>query len=217
MTHHVDSTQAVVRLDHVSFSYPGQLTPLFEQLDLTWSPGWCGIVGANGAGKSTLLRLVAGLLSPDSGRVYAPGALYCAQRVEALGTLRDEVLQCWGSDAMRIRAILELDEEVLWRWETCSSGERKRWQVGHALMRNPEILLMDEPTNHLDAEAREAVRAALDAYHGTGMLVSHDRHLLDALTTQTLWIEGDGEVTWYAAPYTQAVSLREAERLRYLR
>ena len=75
---------------------------------------------------------------------------------------------------------------ALERWSTLSPGERKRWQIGAALAREPDVLLLDEPTNHLDAEAREWLVSALRRFRGVGVLVSHDRELLEALTTSTL-------------------------------
>lgn len=209
-------TKAVVRLEHVSFSHPGQPRALFNDVNLSLTAGWCGIVGANGAGKSTLLTLIAGLREPHAGHVHGPPGFYCAQQVDAIGTIREDVTACWDSRAMKWRALLSLDDADLWRWESCSSGERKRWQVAHALMQNPELLLLDEPTNHLDVQAKAMLRDALQDFRGCGVIVSHDRDLLDALTQHTLWVETDGEVTLYPAAYSEAARLRAARRSAYL-
>ena len=78
-------------------------------------------------------------------------------------------------------APLSLRADELARWPTLSPGERKRWQVGAALAARPDVLILDEPTNHLDAEARAVLVAVLERFSGIGVLVSHDRELLDAL------------------------------------
>ena len=75
------------------------------------------------------------------------------------------------------------------RWESLSHGERKRSQIAVALWRAPRILAVDEPTNHLDAGARSLVIAALRSFSGVGILVSHDRELLEALCGQCVFVE----------------------------
>jgi ATPase subunit of ABC transporter with duplicated ATPase domains len=89
-------------------------------------------------------------------------------------------------DAARIRGRLALDPAAIARWTSLSLGERKRWQIGAALVETPNVLLLDEPTNHLDTRARELLVAALARFRGIGVVVSHDRALLDALTEMTL-------------------------------
>src|SRR5262249_51783755 len=115
--------------------------------------------------------------------------------------------------AHRIRGLLSLEPHALARWPTLSPGERKRWQVGAALAASPGILLLDEPTNHLDDSAREQLVAALSGFDGIGIVVSHDRDLLNALTSRTLRLEAGALREWPGC-YDVARSLWEAEAKR---
>jgi ATPase subunit of ABC transporter with duplicated ATPase domains len=105
---------------------------------------------------------------------------------------------------------LAIDPASLHRWETLSPGERKRWQLGAALASEPDILLLDEPTNHLDTEARPLVEEALAGFTGVGLVISHDRVLLDRLTIRTLRVQHGGVRLW-AAPYSVALEEWMAE------
>jgi ATPase subunit of ABC transporter with duplicated ATPase domains len=175
----------------VAFAYR-DAAPLFHGVDLVLTPGFYGLVGENGSGKSTLLRILAGELRPDEGRVVAApeGALVvsCAQEVDAIGPDIEMLASREDADAYRLRAVLRLETSELARWSTLSPGKRKRWQVAGALGREPDVLLLDEPTNHLDVEARRWLVAALSRFRGVGIVVSHDRALLGALTKKTLRI-----------------------------
>ncbi len=202
-----------LHLQNVSFSYSDR-APLFSGGTVHLTAGWTGLVGANGAGKTTLLRLLAGELMPRVGqvRLEPPAARIelCAQRVEDLTEALNEFADSWDGPAQRLRGRLRLDAQELERWPTLSPGERKRWQIGAALWHEPEVLLLDEPTNHLDAGARDLLSAALAGFRGVGLLVSHDRGLLDELTAATLRLEAGALRLWPAA-YTQARELWLAE------
>ena len=167
-------------------------------------------MGENGAGKTTLLRLVAGELDPTGGhvRVEPVGARtsLCSQTVDAPDATVATLAASGTGPAHRLRGMLGLVPSSLARWDTLSPGERKRWQIGAALYAAPEVLLLDEPTNHLDATGRELLVAALRAFRGVGILVSHDRELLEALATRTLRLH-QAELRSYP------VGLREAQRL----
>jgi len=179
-------------LAHVSFAH-ADAVPLLTDVTRILELGWSGLVGANGAGKTTLLRILCGDLMPDSGSVRTvPAGLrvqLCPQAVEAL---TDDVVMfaetCDGR-AARLRGLLALAGADLTRWATLSPGERKRWQIGSALAADPGMLLLDEPTNHLDAAARDLLIDALRLFDGIGVVVSHDRALLNALTGSTLRLE----------------------------
>ncbi len=200
----------------LSFSFD---VPLFSEVTFQLLPGWTGLVGANGAGKTTLLRLLTRELTPTSGTLrFEPRdarVVWCEQRVEA----PDEHVQSfvWAADglARRLHGRLRLEPEQVDRWPTLSPGERKRWQLGAALWSEPEVLLLDEPTNHLDDDGRRLLLEALREFAGVGVVVSHDRVLLDALTTATLRLHG-GTARLWSAPFSAAREswLREEAQLR---
>ncbi len=181
-----------LHLESVSFSHVDALA-ILEDASLVLSPGWTGVVGPNGAGKSTLLDLLAGELLPQQGRVRCEpsGArvLRCRQTAEQLEPGIAAFGAAYDRASIRWRARLELDEQSLERWPSLSPGERRRWQVGAALAGEPDALLLDEPTDHLDGDARDVLVNALRRFDGVGVVVSHDRTLLDALTDRTVRVE----------------------------
>jgi ATPase subunit of ABC transporter with duplicated ATPase domains len=194
----------------------GFSSPLFEGLSCTFDVGFTGLVGANGAGKTTLLRLIAGELVPHAGRVrLAPqgSVVWCRQESrEQLEELRDFAADD-SKRARRWRGALEIQPDQLQRFAQLSSGERKRWQLAFALAQEPDVLLLDEPTNHLDRSARALIGAALRRFPGTAILVSHDRTLLDGLTTRTLRLGGAAARSFpgnYSAAQAEWESLRRA-------
>ena len=81
-----------------------------------------------------------------------------------------------------------LYEVITSRWPTLSHGERKRAQIAVALWQQPDVLLLDEPTNHIDITAHELLIEALTSFRGIGLLVSHDRDLLDLLCQQCIFL-----------------------------
>jgi ATPase subunit of ABC transporter with duplicated ATPase domains len=191
-----------VRLEAVSFSFSD--LQLLDQVELTFPSGWTGVVGPNGSGKSTLLSLLSGALAPTHGHVSRPGlTLLCEQRVDAASEEVRAFAAADDGEAHRLRGVLELDPAQLQRWATLSPGERKRWQVGAALHREPEVLLLDEPGNHLDRNGRALLIRSLERFEGVGVVVSHDRELLDALTQATVRLE-HGRARHSPLPYSLA-------------
>ncbi len=183
----------------VSFAHD----PLFSSVHLTLADQeWVGLVGANGSGKTTLLRVLAGELAPTEGVLLRrPDAtfVHCPQSVGEPGP---DVLALADSPS-RWSSLLQLDPRTLDRWPTASPGERKRWQIGAALSREPDVLLLDEPTNHLDGRARALLLGALREHRGAGIVVSHDRELLDALAHRIVRV-ADRTVTTWSGPYAVA-------------
>jgi ATPase subunit of ABC transporter with duplicated ATPase domains len=179
-----------ILFQNVSFTYETATQPLINELTAHFPRGWTGIVGANGVGKSTLLKLATGKLQPSNGRVVIPDtAIYCQQRTDDVPNRMNELIRTMDGDAQEIKGRLRVDDDWVLRWPTLSHGERKRAQIAVAMWRNPLVLAVDEPTNHLDVEAQELLYTALSNFQGVGLLVSHDRNLLDNLCRQCLFIE----------------------------
>ena len=197
--------------DHLNFAYDSSPTDLIRDLTAHIPTGWTGVVGVNGAGKTTLLELATGRLTPVTGSVRRRDpAVYCAQRTAAAPAELPQFAADLGARAHTLRRQLGVDDEWSARWATLSHGERKRAQLAVALWAEPAVLAVDEPTNHLDEDATRLIAAALKAYRGVGLLVSHDRALLDALCTQCIFFEGSGSIRLRPGNY----SCGDAERQR---
>ena len=179
-----------LQFQNVSFTYASMTRPLLVEVKAHFPTGWTGVVGPNGAGKSTLLMLAVGELKPEEGTVTHSGqAIYCAQRTDLPPEALPDFMYAGDREAMVLRDQLGMDDSWLDRWDTLSHGERKRAQIGVALWLNPDVLALDEPTNHIDDAARQLLIGALRRYEGVGLLVSHDRELLDALCDQCLFLD----------------------------
>jgi ATPase subunit of ABC transporter with duplicated ATPase domains len=182
--------QASINFQGVSFTYDAMTSPLLEELTVHFPIGWTGIIGANGVGKTTILRLATGELKPQQGRVSGPGnRIYCQQRTDDIPDMLFELMEATDGDACEIKDRLEVDDDWPRRWATLSHGERKRAQIAVAMWCQPRVLAVDEPTNHLDIEPRDLLFSALGSFQGIGLLVSHDRELLDGLCHQCLFVE----------------------------
>jgi len=200
-----------VRLERIRFAH-SDAAPILDGADAQLDEGWTGLVGPNGAGKTTVLRLVAGELEPWEGRVRLrpEGArvVLCPQRVDAPQESVRELASRLvdgraGGAERRIAAGLDLSAGDVPRWPTLSPGERKRWQIAAALTAQPDVLLLDEPTNHVDAGARRLLVEELGRFRGVGVVVSHDRALLEGLTSRTLRLEA-GALRAFDGPYGTA-------------
>jgi ATPase subunit of ABC transporter with duplicated ATPase domains len=196
----------------VYFSYPSSINPVLENISVDFHEGWTGITGDNGAGKSTLLMLAAGLLEPSAGSVSGGRGMYCPQRTDDLPGGWEDFFFAADGEAGRILSRLGIEADWPYRWDTLSHGERKRLQLGTALWRQPEFLALDEPTNHLDREARDLITGALENYSGAGLLVSHDRALLDRLCGACLFIRG-GTAILRPGGVSQGIAEEERESL----
>jgi ATP-binding cassette, subfamily F, member 3 len=183
------------------------------------------LVGPNGSGKTTLLETVLSRHEARAGKArlgHGVEAAYFSQHEVEL----DERLTVLETAQQETGLSRPLAQSLLGRflfsgWEehqksvsVLSGGERRRLALALVVASGANFLVLDEPTNHLDLESREALEAALEAFPGTVLLVSHDRALLDAVAERTLAIE-DGSVRSYDGGWAEYAARREeAARLR---
>ena len=183
-------TDLSLQFQNISFAYDRATQLIIRNLSVHFTPGWTGIVGANGVGKSTILKLATGDLTCQQGRVIMPEfAIYCQQRTDDAPDQLQGLIDSMDGEAFEIKGRLGVEDDWARRWTTLSHGERKRAQIAVAMWRKPQVLAVDEPTNHLDANAQDLLFEALSTFQGIGLLVSHDRRLLDDLCHQCLFVE----------------------------
>ncbi len=195
----------------ISFGYESSIDDLFEEITFRLHKGWTGVIGANGSGKTTLLKLASGLLSDYSGNIHQPlTKVYCEQRTDSAPKNLSDFFNSYNKSSYKLIDALKLNSEWVNRWGNLSHGERKRLQLALALWENPELLAIDEPTNHLDIEAKEMVVSTLKNYSGVGLIVSHDRDVLDGLCSRILFIDPP-EVTLRNGNFTQATEQHNKE------
>ena len=206
----------IVNIENVSKAF--DIKVLLDSVSLGVSEGErIGIVGRNGCGKSTLMKLIAGIESPDSGRVTQSnqaeiGYLAQVDLAEATATVRDVVIgkrptHEWASDAS-IREIFTglfggFDEEMLNRnFQSLSGGEKRRVGLARLLIEDLDLIMLDEPTNHLDVEGVAWLASHLTERKNLSVLVvTHDRWFLDAVTDRTWEVVG-GKVEEYDGGYS---------------
>ncbi|MBR9973119.1 ABC-F family ATP-binding cassette domain-containing protein [Magnetospirillum sulfuroxidans] len=163
------------------------------------------LLGANGNGKSTLSKVLSGRLKLLSGDMHRPAKLrigYFAQHqtdeLDLGRTPYDHMLDLMkAAPESKVRAQLgrfgfEQDRADV-KVENLSGGEKARLLFALMSRDAPHLMILDEPTNHLDIDSREALVAALNAYEGAVVLVSHDPHLVE-LVADRLWLVADGKV-----------------------
>jgi len=169
-------------------------------------------VGPNGAGKSTLLKLLAGVLSVQSGSRELGHNVrvgYCSQhRVETLNldhSVLEEASDCGKQvpeQTVRtlLGAFLFRGDEVFKRVGVLSGGEKSRLVLAKLLLNPPNFLLMDEPTTHLDMASIDALVQALQQYEGTLVFISHDVYFIKSIASSVLHVRG-GVLTFYPGDY----------------
>ena len=164
-----------------------------------------GLIGKNGVGKSTLLKLIVGDLKPDSGEIKIGNRVkigYLSQGHEELNvnaTPIEELINEFGLTIERARAELarldlgvQIVEKPIFE---LSGGEKTRVALSKLILTGANFLLLDEPTNHLDLPAREAIESALKSFDGTILIVTHDRYLLESVTSRVIEFERREVVT----------------------
>jgi ATP-binding cassette subfamily F protein 3 len=205
------SGRVVLEFQGVSKSY-GDLS-VYRDLDLAIQrEDRVALLGPNGAGKTTLLKLMAGAFSPDAGqRVLGAGvqiAYFAQQQLELLNpqqTVLESVRSIagdmpYGQLRSLLGAFLFRDQEVDKLISVLSGGERSRLLLCHMLVQQANFLLLDEPTNHLDIPGRRVLDSALKSYGGTICLVTHDRHLINAVCNKVLVVK-NGQVEVFPGNY----------------
>ena len=186
-----------------------------------------GIMGPNGVGKTTLLNLLAGKVLPDAGTVKIGKKVqkeFLDQKRNKLDPSEtlEEALTSRGKESIVLngrsrhvqsymRDFLFLPEQAGTPVRELSGGERARLMLAQALARPSNLLVLDEPTNDLDLETLDLLQEMLSEYHGTILLVSHDRDFLDRIVTSLIVLDGDGQWTEYAGGYTDMLAQRKSE------
>jgi len=189
----------MIQARKLKLSYGG--IPLFSDVSFTVQKGErCGLVGRNGSGKSTLFRLLIGEEIPDDGKIEIP-------KQYSLGFLKQEIR--FQHSTLRQEALASLpqgSEELFYKAETIlfglgfkkedlnrspgefSGGYSLRLHLATVLIKEPDCLLLDEPTNYLDIVSIRWLVRFLRAWRGELILISHDRELMDSVTTHTMGI-----------------------------
>jgi len=194
------SGQRVITLEKIKFGYGEKL--IYDGIDLEVERDQrIVLVGPNGAGKSTLLKLLAQVLTPQSG-VHKLGHNakfgYFAQHRAAMLNPKHTVFQEALDTPQRIteQAIRTVLGSFLFRGDdiykpvsVLSGGEKSRLALVKLLLDPPNLLLMDEPTTHLDLASVDALIEALKQYQGTLVFISHDVHFIRALSTHVVRVE----------------------------
>jgi len=204
-------TKQLVTLDDLSYSFSDR--PLFEHLHFIITSGMrVGLVGPNGSGKSTLLRLLNQDLKPTTGKIRSAESLrivyFDQNRVldsdvtlrRALAPDSDSVIyqDCVTHVASWAARFLFTGEQLNQPVGRLSGGERARVLIAQLMLQPADVLLLDEPTNDLDIPTLEILEESLLEYRGALVLVTHDRFMLDRVSTVVLGLDGLGHVERFA-------------------
>ena len=215
----------IIELDHVSKAFDGRSIIGDFSYNLLRNDR-IGIVGHNGAGKSTLLHLIAGELTPDSGRVERGTTVKIGhfsqegreldldQRVyDFIHEIAEETRTDEGTftaKQMMERFLFPSDLQSV-PIGRLSGGERRRLYLLSILMEAPNVLLLDEPTNDLDIMTLSILEDYLQSFPGPIITVSHDRFFLDKMAESIFEVRGDGEVRPYTGNWSDWMAKRREE------
>lgn len=205
-------TKRLIDAKQISKSMGDKL--LFKDLDIVLVPGIkLGIAGANGSGKSTLLKMMMQQLAPDSGEMKWADNLkmvYFDQQREQLNpkaTLKEALAPNGDSvifqgSVIHVNAwakkflfeVAQLQQPV----HRLSGGERARVLLANLMLQPADVLFLDEPTNDLDIPTLGVLEESLEEFPGALVLVTHDRYLMDRISTHVLGLDGKGGATLFA-------------------
>ncbi len=206
-------TKRLVSLEDMHYSIDAGQRELFSGLTFHLTAGMrVGLVGANGSGKTTLLRLLRGEYQPTSGEIKTAPSLrivYFDQKRELAGdvTLRRALAPDSDSVVYQGRVIhvaswatrfLFTSEQLNQPVSRLSGGERARVLIAKLMLEPADLLLLDEPTNDLDIETLEILEESLLEFKGALVLVTHDRYLLDRVSTIVVGLDGLGSAGQFA-------------------
>ncbi|WP_111496390.1 MULTISPECIES: ATP-binding cassette domain-containing protein [Marinobacter] len=211
------SGKLVVEARQASFAYD-ESKPVIRDLELTVIRGdKIGLIGENGTGKTTLVRLLLGDLDPTDGAVRLGTNRSVAYFDQLRGELDPELNAldnlAEGREFIEINGqkkhVLGYLQDFLFSPERArspvsvfSGGERARLMLAKLFSKPANILVLDEPTNDLDVETLELLESQLVSFGGTVLVISHDREFLDNVVTDTLVLDGSGQVRNYVGGYS---------------
>jgi ATP-binding cassette subfamily F protein uup len=218
-------TKRLIELDNIAYSIEDRT--LFEGLNFILTAGArVGLVGPNASGKTTLLRLLRGEFAPTSGEVRRADWLHIvyfdqSRQLDPTATLRRALAPEGDSVVYQDRVIhvaswaakfLFTGEQLNQPVDRLSGGERARVLIAQLMLQPADVLLLDEPTNDLDIPTLEILEESLLEFRGSLVLVTHDRYMLDRVSTVVLGLDGQGGAESFA-DYSQW-ELWQAERKR---
>ena len=204
-------TKRLIEVEQLSYAAGGRT--LFRGLDFAITAGMrVGLVGPNGSGKTTLLRLLRGDLQPLTGEIRLADRLRVVQfdqdrQINSELTLRRALAPDSDSVVYQDRVVhvaswaarfLFTGEQLNQPVSRLSGGERARLLIAQLMLQPADVLLLDEPTNDLDIPTLEILEETLLEYRGALVLVTHDRYLLDRVSTVVLGLDGEGGAARFA-------------------
>lgn len=205
-------TRKLVEFKHVAKTMGDRR--LFNDVSFILSPGSkLGLLGPNGSGKSTLIRLLGGQLTPDSGDIFRADQLRIVvfdqhrEQLDPDQTLRKALWKSgdtvtFQGQSMHItgwaRRFLFRTEQLDLPIRELSGGEQARVLIARLMLQQADVLVLDEPTNDLDIATLDVLESSLEDFPGSLLLVTHDRYLLDRISTDILALDGKGNANLYS-------------------